>query len=163
MDAKERAEVAQKAFDLASKYDAEFGYCPQCVLAALKEVADLGITDDVIKGSFTLSGGGGLKGIGSCGALAGGLIAIGCKYGRTRDQFGKKVSNRAMLLSKQLIEKFTAEYGGISCNDVQTKFACRTFNMWDQADMDAFRQTSCKKEECPKVAGNVAKWVMEII
>ena len=39
---KSREEILEEVYNLAFKYEAELGSCPQCVLAALKETLDIG-------------------------------------------------------------------------------------------------------------------------
>jgi len=70
-----RKELVDEVYNLAFKYEAELGSCPQCVLAALYET--LGIGDpDIIKAVDALAGGTSLSTEGTCGALIGGLVAI---------------------------------------------------------------------------------------
>ncbi len=59
MTAEDKEATIQKACQLARDYDKQYGCCPQCVLAAIKETAGI-VTDDVIKASHGLSGGGGI-------------------------------------------------------------------------------------------------------
>jgi C_GCAxxG_C_C family probable redox protein len=160
---KTKTELAQKAYDLAWEYDKHFGYCPQCVLAAVKETVDAGITDEIIRSTFPAAGGGALLGVGTCGALLGGILALGCKSGRTRDQFGKNVSKRSLFAAKELIIRFQEKYGGVSCNDVQNKFEGCTFDMWNEKASKDFGNTHCKKIICPQLAGDVAKWTVELL
>lgn len=161
MTDQEKKEVAQKAYQLAYDYDLQYGACPQCVLAAVKETIGI-VSDDLLKAGHALSGGGGLRGTGTCGALAGGLMVIGTKYGRDRDNFGKTRNLKSFQLSKDLMDKFFDLYNGYSCNHIQEKYTGKTYNMWDQNEIKEFKCTSCK-EECAKLSGNVAKWVVEMV
>ncbi|MDR2084240.1 MAG: C-GCAxxG-C-C family protein [Bacteroidales bacterium] len=158
----ETKELAELAYKLAYDYDLEYGFCPQCVLAAIQDIKD-DIPDDLIKSSQTLSGGGGLMGIGSCGALQGGLLAIGFYHGRQRKDFGRKRNILALELSSQLIKKFKEVYGdNISCFGIQKMMSGRSFNNWDPEDAKAFRESVCKKG-CAELSGNVAKWTIELL
>jgi len=70
--------ISEKAYDLAYRYEAERGSCPQCVLSALYET--LGVTDPLlIKAGDGLAGGTALSTMGTCGALVGGT---GVKFNR---------------------------------------------------------------------------------
>ncbi|MBN2599440.1 MAG: C-GCAxxG-C-C family protein [Candidatus Thermoplasmatota archaeon] len=68
--------ILEKVYERAFAYEARLGSCPQCVLAYLKET--LGVGDNsIFKASQDLAGGTALSSEGTCGALAGGVIAIG--------------------------------------------------------------------------------------
>ena len=84
MDSKE--ELIQRAYNLAFKYEAELGSCPQCVLAAIKETIDVG-DEATIKSADALAGGTALSSKGTCSALAGGLLAISFIVGREYEDF----------------------------------------------------------------------------
>ena len=53
----EREALAEEAYRRALDYDLEFGYCSQCVLAMVQELLG-GVSDEPIKASHGLSGGG---------------------------------------------------------------------------------------------------------
>lgn len=86
-------ELLNKAYDLAYRYEAERGSCPQCVLAAIKETLDIG-DEATIKSADALAGGTALSTKGTCGALIGGLLAISSLVGRDYEAFkeGEKKS-----------------------------------------------------------------------
>ena len=74
--------LAEQAYQKALQYELSYGCCPQCVLATVQET--VGVVDDqTIKASHGLSGGGGLVGQGTCGALTGGLMAISANSAAT--------------------------------------------------------------------------------
>ena len=80
MSPTEKQQLAEQAYHTAVQYELDYGCCPQCVLATVQET--IGIIDDqTIKASHGLSGGGGLLGQGTCGALTGGLMALSAKRG----------------------------------------------------------------------------------
>lgn len=149
-------EVYKKAFD----YELQYGCCPQCVLTTVKET--LGhVTDETIKASHGLSGGGGLMGMGACGALTGGLLALSCKRGRDRNEFekGKFIGN--FQTGKKLVERFEKEFGGITCQELQKQFTGRTYNMWDMHEYKQFDDD--REHKCANVTGMVTKWVVEMM
>jgi hypothetical protein len=87
-----REEAIQLAYDLGHLYELGAHYCPQASLAALMDVFH--IRDDTLfKSVFGFHGGSGNSGIGPCGALAGGITAIGYFYGRCRTEFDMMVEN----------------------------------------------------------------------
>ena len=108
------AKWCQQAYRLAFKYEAERGSCPQCVLAAIKETLDVG-DEATIKSADALAGGTALSTKGTCGALVGGLLAIGSIVGREYDDFKQgKRKRRVFYFANKLYEKFIElirEYG----------------------------------------------------
>ncbi len=149
-----------QAYEKAAQYELAYGCCPQCVLAAIQET--VGIVDDAtIKASHGLSGGGGLSANGLCGALAGGLIGLGARFGRDRSKFekGRFISN--FKKNKALIERFEEKFGGVTCDALQKAFTGRTYNMWDAEEYKAFTEARGKK--CAEAAGTVARWTVEML
>lgn len=91
----EREALANAAYEHAYDLDVKYGCCPQCVLTAVKEATG-DVSDDVIKAGHGLSGGGALIGTGGvCGALTGGLLALGTRLGREAAKLdqGRGMSN----------------------------------------------------------------------
>ena len=158
-----REELLQKAYDLAYKYEAERGSCPQCVLSALKETLDVG-DDETIKAIDGLAGGTALSAEGTCGALVGGLCAISSVVGRTYEQFSNDKGNRRVFLyAKKLYDKFVEEYGSPICKDVHKKLFDRSFDLLDTKDYAEFEKMGAHVDKCPVVSGKTAKWAAEII
>jgi C_GCAxxG_C_C family probable redox protein len=152
-------DVYHRAFD----YEARLGSCPQCVLAALRET--LGVGDDAIfKASQSLAGGTALSSEGTCGALAGGMLAISYLVGRTYQEFSEGQKKRLVFkYIKQLYEKFVAEYKSALCCGVQKKLFGRSYVLLDKQEYEAFEKAGAHVDKCPSVAGNVARWTAEII
>jgi len=152
-------DVYTRAFD----YEAKLGSCPQCVLAALKETLDVG-GDAIFQASQGLAGGTALSSQGTCGALAGGMIAISSLIGRTYQEFTEGQKKRLVFkYTKKLYDMFIEEYGSPLCCDVQEKLFGRSYNLLDKQDYEAFEKAGAHVDKCPRVAGNVARWTAEII
>lgn len=148
------------AYEKAVRYELDYGCCPQCVLATIQET--VGIVDDqLIKASHGLSGGGGLMGEGTCGALTGGLLALSAKYGRDRDKLdrGRYINN--FKKAQQLTDKFREEFGGLTCKQLQVKFTGRTYDMWNAEEYKAF--DTARGQQCAHATGTVTKWVIEML
>lgn len=161
MESKEQ--LLNKAYDLAFNYEAERGSCPQCVLAALFEILNIG-DEATIKSADALAGGTALSTKGTCGALVGGLLAISSIVGREYDDFcAGKTKRRVFQFSKQLYDKFIDEYGSPLCCDVHLKLFGRTFNLMDPKEYEEFDKAGAHVDKCPSVSGNVARWTAEII
>jgi len=158
----DKNEILRRVYDRAFEYDQKYGSCPQCVLAAIQD--EFGIVhDDVFMASHALAGGVGLSTEGTCGALTGGVMALGCKYGRSRENFAKGRFLNSHVQAKKLHDRFVQEYGSTICRDVHKKLFGRTFNLWDPKEYEEFQKAGAHKDICPTVAGNVAKWVAEIL
>ena len=158
-----REELLDKAYNLAYKYEAERGSCPQCVYSAIMET--LGIGDpEVVKAADGLAGGTALSTEGTCGALVGGLLAIGTLVGRSYEVFSKgKDKRRIFLYSKKLYDRFVKEYDSPLCKEVQKKIFGRSFDMLDNKDYNEFENMGGHEDKCPEVSGKVARWTVEII
>jgi C_GCAxxG_C_C family probable redox protein len=155
--------LPEKAYQLAFRYEAELGSCPQCVLAAIKETLGIG-DEETIKAADALAGGTALSTNGTCGALVGGMLAISSILGRDYDEFkkGKRVRN-VFRYAKKLYDRFVEEFGSCTCKGVQKKIFGRSFNLWDPKEYKEFEKAGAHIDKCPEVSGKVAKWVAELI
>jgi len=160
---KSQKNILDDVYHRAFTYEAHLGSCPQCVLAALKETLNVG-DDAVFKASQSLAGGTALSSEGTCGALAGGMLAISSLIGRTYQEFSEGQKKRLVFkYTKQLYEKFVTEYGSILCCGVQKKLFGRSYVLLDKQEYEAFEKAGAHVDKCPSVAGNVARWTAEII
>lgn len=160
MTADDRQALAQQAYDKALQYELDYGCCPQCVLAAVQETVGV-IDDSVIKASHGLSGGGALSGKGACGALTGGLVALSARRGRDRDKLdrGRFINN--FRKGDELVERFRAEFGGITCEELQRQFTGRTWDMWQADQYQAFSEA--RGHQCAVATATVTRWVVEML
>ena len=153
-------DLGEQAYEKAQKYELDYGCCPQCVLATVQET--IGIIDDqTIKASHGLSGGGGLLGEGVCGALSGGLLALSAKYGRDRDKLDKGRFMTNYQKGRELTERFQAQFGGLTCEDLQKSFTGRTYDMWQADQYKAFNDA--RGEKCADATATVTRWVAEML
>ncbi|MEW5789176.1 MAG: C-GCAxxG-C-C family protein [Pseudomonadota bacterium] len=160
MTPEEKSQAAEQAYEKALRYELDYGCCPQCVLAAVQET--VGVIDDAtIKASHGLSGGGGLSGQGACGALTGGLMALSAKRGRDRDKLdrGRFIGN--FQKGKELVERFKAEFGGVTCEELQARFTGRTWDMWKPEEYKAF--SDARGLQCAEATARVTRWVVEMM
>jgi len=160
MSTDDKQALAQQAYDKALKYELDYGCCPQCVLAAVQETVGV-IEDSVIKASHGLSGGGALSGKGACGALTGGLVALSAKRGRDRDKLDKGRFINNFKKGEELVERFKAEFGGVTCEELQQQFTGRTYDMWQADQYKAFDEA--RGEQCARATATVTKWVVEMM
>ena len=160
---KSKEELIEQVYNLAFKYEAERGSCPQCVLSAIMETLDVG-DPATIKAIDAMAGGTALSTYGTCGALVGGLAAISSIVGRDYKNFSAgERKRRVFTYSKKLYDRFVEEYGSPVCRDIHKKLFGRTFNLLDQKDYEEFEKAGAHIDKCPSVSGNTAKWTAEII
>lgn len=150
----------RKAQELGERYESEYGACSQCVIAAAGEVLG-NVPDDVFKAALPLAGGCCRSTEGTCGALAGGVMLISSVHGRPYDQFHSKDFPYVWELADKLYLRFKEEYGSIVCSDVQKGFCGRSYDLRDLDQRVGFR--SDEKNNCPKLVGVVAGWVVELL
>jgi C_GCAxxG_C_C family probable redox protein len=156
----DKEQLAERAYERAFELDAKYGCCPQCVLTAVKETVG-GVSDDTIKASHGLSGGGSLMGGGTCGALTGGLLALGTRKGRDADKLDRGRGMANFQSGRKLVERFEQEFGGTSCQYLQQRFTGRTWNFWEPEEYKAFSEA--RDQQCARATGLVTRWVIEML
>ena len=119
---------------------------------------------DIFKAADAMAGGTSLSTEGTCGALIGGMLAISSLVGRSYQDFQQGKQNRRIFyFSDLLYNKFVQEYGSPLCCDVQQKLFGQSYNLRDKQEYEAFDEAGAHVDKCPSVAGNVARWTIEII
>jgi C_GCAxxG_C_C family probable redox protein len=160
MDTEHLRKAADEAYRRAFAYESACGSCPQGILRAVQETIG-GIDDATIKSAHGLAGGGALSGVGTCGALSGGLLALSAKYGRARDKMEKGRYLINFKKGSELVERFRDEFGGVTCQELQQQFAGRTYDMWRADEYAQFSRA--RGDRCAHATGTVARWVVEIL
>jgi C_GCAxxG_C_C family probable redox protein len=107
-----------------SGYDNELRFwgCSQAVLGAIQQHLDIG--DQEVFAAATGFAGGVAKNQEVCGALLGGIMAIGAVYGRREFEQGKVGHEQRTFLETQsrsarLSKKFKEEFGTLLCRDIR--------------------------------------------
>ena len=72
---------AQKAYDLAFKYEKEWRVCAQCTIKALLDVYNID-NNDFFKALSGFGAGGAMEGDGMCGGYLAGVFFLGLEFGR---------------------------------------------------------------------------------
>lgn len=158
-----REDLVQKTYELGYLYEQKCGYCPQAALAAIMDVLD--IRDDTLfRSAYPFHGGGANSGIGTCGALCGGMLAVSYLFGRSRLEFNLAQKNgKATVLCGKLVEQFQEEYGCVICRDVQKVKFGRSFDLNDKEDLKVFMEMGGHEDKCPDVVGKGASLAVGII
>jgi C_GCAxxG_C_C family probable redox protein len=168
-------EILNEAERKAYKYELAQAGCSSSVLLAIQEVFGL-MDEPVLKAASGLAGGiGGTHS--ACGALTGGVMALGLKYGwgfkeiegLLKESKDDTRSLTVFMLSRKLSERFIEEYGSTLCHDIQIRFFGRIFSSLNPEDAEEFerlgghREIDGKPAVCPSVAGKAARWVAELV
>jgi C_GCAxxG_C_C family probable redox protein len=138
-------EVQKKAFE----YEKEYYGCSQCILLAFQEAFGLE-NEEVFKAATCFAGGIGFKGS-VCGALTGGITAIGLKHGRNIQAFlqhdPEKTRFKTSKLARKLWEKFEKTHGSCMCHDIQKRIFGKSYNPWDPKQYEQFEKDGdhCEK------------------
>ncbi|MCC6863075.1 MAG: C_GCAxxG_C_C family protein [Bryobacterales bacterium] len=136
-------QIIERARSLGRDYEARYGNCAQCTIAALQEsiefVPDNG---DLFLAGSCLAGGATATGNANCGGFTGAGIVIGNLCGRSREQFADRSATKlAGTLMRQVAAKFEESYGSVICREVRAKAG----------------------GNCPEVVARAAGWAAEAI
>lgn len=156
--------LAQKAAELGFKNEKDFRGCGQCLIAAVTDTLELK-RDELFKSATALAGGVGLMGDGCCGAYLGGVMLIGDRVGRTRDNLADPEGERfkAYKLAADFHRYFVEEYGTVICRDIHTKTMGRPFFIADKDEMAKFDEAGGHFDKCPAVVGKASGWLVELL
>jgi len=148
----------------ALEYDRYSG-CSQSVLLALQEAFDIG-SQESFRAATVLSGGVARRGE-TCGALLGGLMALGLVCGRDdiRDtqayRDAMKPANEIVDEFKKRLEEefgFDEPLGSTICRDIQQRIYGRSFDLNNPEDYPLFLEAGGHGDDgCPKTCAVAAK------
>jgi C_GCAxxG_C_C family probable redox protein len=148
-----REALLREAERRAYFYDKFTGCCAQSTLLAIQELFGVG-NEATYKAASLLFGG--LSGAGhTCGALIGGMMALGLKYGREQPDVERShvLGGNAGI---RLVKWFEREYGTASCRELIG------YDLTDEKARAEFL-ASAVHEECFQRCGKVAARVAEIL
>jgi len=117
----EQETLIQKIAAAAHYNELNYFGCSQSVLGALQENLGIG-NEGIFKAATSLSGGATISEL--CGAVSGGLLAIGTVYGREQFQDGVNSHDDPICAenrrrSRSFLHKFRDEYGYLICRDIR--------------------------------------------
>lgn len=142
---KTKDEIIQKSNEMATEYAAKYKGCGQCTFLAIidalrwggLEIIPKDVEDRLFSGICLLTGGVGLSGDGSCGAVASGALAIGLALGIQRESNDKSLFRQSCATVRNaLLTKYYQKYNSLLCKDVQRKFFGKAWDL-TRDDMDA--------------------------
>jgi C_GCAxxG_C_C family probable redox protein len=97
----------------------------------------------------------------TCGALMGGVMAIGLVLGRERLE-DIQAYRDTMAASYEMYDRFKEEVGSTVCFEIQTMLLGRSFDFKVEADAEEWYKTG-GLEKCPMVCGIAARIAADII
>jgi len=121
MSLHEKRRLVMEIEELACDNERRRKGCCRNVLTALQ--TNLGLGDgDLFRAAVPLGGGIARSG-GTCGALLGGLMAIGLAYCKDKQDLSERIPSpsyeEAMAQSIKLLDRFKDSFGSLDCRDIQ--------------------------------------------
>ncbi len=114
----ERRALMQKAIALAQAHFTDEGFnCAESVLYGVAQTLGLPANDAVLRAATPFGGGIGRAGC-VCGALSGGVMALGLAFGRTTPDVEQRKC--AYAHAERLWRRFVERTGGEDCRDIST-------------------------------------------
>jgi len=149
-------------------YD-KYSGCSQSVLLALQEAFDIG-DQESFRAATVLSGGVARRGE-TCGALLGGLMALGLVYGRD-DIRDTQAYRDAMKPANEIVDEFKRRLGeafgfdepldSTICRDIQRRIYGRSFDLNNPEDYPMFIEAGGHGDDgCPKTCAIAAEVTAE--
>ncbi len=142
------------AEEMAAVYGPEFHGCSQVVAGTLMEI--LGISDELVLKAASFFAGGSKRCL-TCGAISGGLIVLGVKYGPGNQKTDAEAKAETVDPAMELIDRFINEYGKTNCCELTG------FDFRDPDQFQSFIDTPEAKQKCTEKMSKVCGWVAEII
>jgi len=164
---KTKDEIMKKSGELAAQYAAKYKGCGQCTFMAIIDALRWGgleiipgdVEDRLFSGLCLLTGGVGLSGEGSCGAVASGTLAIGLALGLRRESTDESLFRQSCVIVRDaLLDKYYRKYDSILCKDIQRKFYGKA---WDLTRDEMSAEFLGITEGCVIMEG--AMWATEVI
>ena len=148
-----RDELLKRIEETAHDYEKEFNGCSRCVFKALQDHLDLG-DGPSLKASTPLAAGVAMRGE-TCGALIGGLLAVGIITAQEDLKDSNALSN-SLAAGFRLARKVEKEFGTTNCTKIQTERLGRFYSLADPEQCKAFIEAG-GYVECPKAVGKIAR------
>jgi C_GCAxxG_C_C family probable redox protein len=158
-------ELLDSVEEKAALFEKTYHGCAQCALAVLMETFPQIRDPEAFKSATGLAGGVGLTVEGSCGGLAGGVMALSLFYGRELENISDPEGERfaSYRLAARLHDRFVEEYGSSVCGKIHQQVMGRTYRLNQPDEWEKFLEAGGHADKCPEVVGKAARWAAEII
>ena len=120
-------------------------FCSEAVVRTINNLLGKPYEDNVVKMASGFPIGIGKSGC-LCGAVSGGIMALGMVYGRN---YGEKMDDEMFPISADLHDFIKDEYGSTCCRVMTRKWAGDNF------------QSPERKKHCVEITGKVAEWIAD--
>ena len=154
-----RADILDKIEKAAYDYEKDFHGCSRSIFKALQDHLNLGDIP-TLKASTPLAAGVALRGE-ICGALLGGLLAIGIVTA-SEDFDDTDALTDSLAAGFRLVKKVEREFGTTNCIKMQTEKLGRSFRFDDPEEYKKFIQAK-DYVKCPQVVSKIARMTAEFI
>ena len=154
-----REEFLDRIEKEAHNYEKNFHGCSRCVLKPLQDNLDLG-DEASLKASTPLAAGVAMRGE-TCGALLGGLLAVGIATASDDIEDLDALAN-SLAVGFRLARNVEKEFGTTNCTKIQTDKLGRFYSLADPVQYKAFIEAGGYRE-CPKVVGKIARMTAALI
>jgi len=164
---KTREEIIKKSNELAIQYEAKYKGCGQCTFLAIidalrwggLEIIPSDVEDKLFSGICLLTGGVGLSGDGTCGAVASGTLAIGLALGLQRESMDESLfRGSCATVRNAFLNKYYQKYNSLLCKDIQRKLFGKA---WDLTRDDMGAEFLRITKGCAIM--ETAMWATEVI
>lgn len=144
MSLNEKRQLVEKIEQTARENEYKRKGCCRNILAALQ--THLGLANGNAFRAASSLGGGVARSGEVCGALLGGLMAIGLAYCEDDRNVSQTTRTYAetMALSVELCDKFRAEFGCFTCQDVQKRILGRYYDLKKPDEAEQLREINMK-------------------
>jgi C_GCAxxG_C_C family probable redox protein len=154
-----REELLDKIEREAQAYESDFHGCSRCVLKPLQDNLDVG-NEVSLRASTPLAAGVAMRGE-TCGALLGGLLAVGIVTAEDDLEDVNALTN-SLAAGFRLAKTVEKEFGTTNCTEIQANKLGRFYSLADPEQYKAFIEAGGYRE-CPKVVGKIARLTAEFI
>ncbi len=145
---------SSEAVTLATSLFEQGFTCGQAVLAAFAERHGVG-RDAALRAACGFGGGIARTG-GLCGAVSGGIVAVGLAHGRTRIEDGQAVE-RTYEATRALLSEFRRENGSDTCRELLG------FDIGTPEGLAAARDAGLFRSRCPALVRSAARIVATLV
>ncbi len=161
----EKQQLLDKIEREATEYELKLHACARCALMAVAQnlkLADDDCIDTALRAAIPLSGG--IVGTKNhCGALIGGIMAIGLAMVKSSPRIDDVEQRKASFAAgKRLYRRFEKEIGHVRCYDIREVGLGRSFDSSDPGEAKKFEEAG-GYVLCSGIVGKAARMAAEII